>query len=127
MGYKKTIKKMQYIYGTSNIDWMGYEITENNPLTFHHIQKRINGGKTCIRNGALLSVDAHNKLNIIEYICPKLYEEYEFWFELINDMQCAPTFEIITIMKSLRIRTEQELNNYYNNRKNEYFLRLKKY
>lgn len=124
MGYKKTILKMQNIYGETNVDWMGYEITEENPLTYHHIKKRNDGGLTNIRNGALLSKEAHNKLNIIEYICPELYEEYEFWFELINDMKCTPTFEILQIMKSLKIRTEQVLENFYNSRKNQYTLRL---
>ena len=45
-------------------------------LTYHHnIEKRCEGGKETIRNGALLNIEAHGFLNKIEQKKPELYND----------------------------------------------------
>ena len=46
---------MKEIYNTYNKDWMGFKITEENPLTYHRIIKEEDGGNKTIDNGALLT------------------------------------------------------------------------
>ena len=45
---------------------MHFKITEENPLTYHHIKKKEEGGKKTIENGALLTADAQSYLHYIE-------------------------------------------------------------
>ena len=76
-----------------NIDWMGYLITENNPLTFHHIIKKADGGEMSVENGALLTQDAHNELNVIEQKYPSTYIELNKLFAELNISGKPPTEE----------------------------------
>lgn len=57
--------------------WLNFKVTEDNPLTYHHIKE---DGKTDLENGALLSIDGHYNLNRI-YGTPE-YEEINRLFQL---------------------------------------------
>ncbi len=110
MSSKRTLQSMIKIYSLQCYDWMGYPITRDNPITFHHIQKAADNGELTIENGAIITRFAHTMLHKLEKVNPSLYEEYNYMFKIINDMNCPPTFEIIQIMAALRIRLEQTLN-----------------
>lgn len=104
MKHSVLIDEMYKIYGKPTIDWMGFEVTESNNITYHHIVEVRNGGKATIENGALLTKKAHKKLNQIQDSDPELYQEYQDWFRTINDMKCPPTPEIMEIMMYLKKR-----------------------
>ena len=104
MKNKEILSKMFKIYGNPSIDWMGFRVTENNPITFHHIIEERNGGKGNIHNGALLTNYAHQELHKLEISDKELYDEYQYWFKVINDMKCPPTKEIKNIMRHLKLR-----------------------
>lgn len=111
MRNKSVLTLMFNIYGKPKIDWMGYGVTPDNTLTYHHIIKVEDGGDASIENGAILTSRAHSRLHSIEVLDPKLYEEYQYWFRLINDMQCPPTFEVMQIMYNLKDRLEYDISN----------------
>ena len=104
MKNKDILYEMINIYGINKIDWMGWEITSTNKLTYHHIIEKRNGGEESVQNGALLTRKAHQALHQAEVYNPDLYNEYQYWFRIINDMMCPPTEEIMEIMRSLRAR-----------------------
>ena len=109
MNNKEVLNQMIEIYGPLEIDWMGYKITGSNRLTYHHITERRKGGKSEISNGALLGKKSHDKLHRIEESHKELYDEYQYWFRIINDMKCHPTSEIMAIMEKLKGRLESAL------------------
>ena len=59
---------MLKIYRTKKVDWMGFAVTKNCPLTRHHIFKRVYGGENNISNYALLIQKSHELLHKLEKI-----------------------------------------------------------
>ena len=104
MKNKDVLEKMFKIFGYPTVDWMGFRVTEENPITFHHIVEERNGGKGNIHNGALLTNYAHQALHKLEISDKGLYDEYQYWFKVINDMKCPPTKEIMRTMRHLKLR-----------------------
>ncbi len=105
------IKEMFEIYGTPSVDWMGFSVKEICPgfydITLHHINEARNGGKRRIENLAMLTNKAHEKLHMLERHDKSLYDEYEYWFRIINDMQCPPTKEVMDNIYQLKERLEK--------------------
>ena len=90
------------VYRPNGRDWMLYKVTKDNPYTFHHINERRNGGKYEIGNGALLTHNAHELLNVME---KEDIELYEMWQDLFRDIAVTkdkPTKEHTDRMKELR-------------------------
>ena len=55
------------IYKTNMIfDWMNDEIINPDEITYHHINKKCDGGKLTFENGAVLTKKSHTFLNILE-------------------------------------------------------------
>ena len=77
----------------SNLDWLNYRIVRKSDLTFHHIQKRCDGGKEVIENGALLLPVPHQYLHLIEYRDKDIYIAINKIFEYINRQKHEPTEE----------------------------------
>ena len=90
---KNVTRELIKMYGPVDLDWMNYRVTTQNALTFHHIQKREEGGKETLDNGALLTIIGHRYLHIIEYKEIKIYITLTKMFELINKQKHAPTQE----------------------------------
>ena len=82
---RDVLDDMIEIYQPKGIDWMGYKLTEENPYTFHHIKEKRYGGKEEVKNGAILTKDAHAYLNYLDQYCPEAYQEYQKIFRYIND------------------------------------------
>lgn len=108
------IIEMFKIYGKPTVDWMGFKVTKKNHLTYHHIKEERNGGPETIENGALLTIKAHQLLHQLERTNKEEYDDYQYWFRIINDMKQAPTEEVMGIMYSKRkkllndIKTKQK-------------------
>lgn len=78
------VVKMLDIYGSDDLDWMSYQITKKNILTFHHIIPVSEGGLAIIENGALITKVAHKNLNILEYKDIHLFDAWNQLFIEIN-------------------------------------------
>jgi hypothetical protein len=97
----KITKEMLHIYKPiSNLDWMNYKLVRNQ-LTFHHIEKRENGGKKDILNGALLMPTPHQYLHLIECKDIKTYIALNKIFKVINNQLSEPNQEQREIIEYL--------------------------
>lgn len=83
------------IYKPGDRCWLDYQITKDNPLTFHHIIPERNGfeGKTIITNMALLTKKAHSKFNLIERKNPIIAKQLNREFKILNESMLPPTDE----------------------------------
>ena len=73
-GMKPVTKLMITEYAMKSVDWMGYTLMRGDMFTYHHIEKRENGGKVTVENGAILcGKTGHPYLHIIEHIDPDMY------------------------------------------------------
>lgn len=89
------------IYKPLDLDWLNFKITRENPITYHHIDKREFGGKKTIDNGALLTRTSHQYLHLIESKEDKLYYAINQLLKLINKQKTPPTQEQRQIMDYL--------------------------
>lgn len=99
---KLLIVKMIEIYKPVDFDWMGYKITRNNPLTFHHIVEESKGGLAVIENGALITKSGHQLLNKIYRVDREVYNDWNLLFKLINQSMTSPTEEMMGEAKILK-------------------------
>lgn len=88
---KEVLAKMIQIYQPRGIDWMDYRMTKSNPYTFHHIKEKRNGGKYEIRNGAIITKNAHIYLNHLDTYYHKIYMELNYMFKQLNMTMKPPT------------------------------------
>ena len=89
------------IYKPLDLDWLNFKITRENPITYHHIDKRELGGKKTIDNGALLTRTSHQYLHLIESKEDKLYYAINQLLKLINKQKTPPSQEQRQIMDFL--------------------------
>lgn len=92
---KEDLKQMVNIYKPNGIDWMGFEVSENNPYTFHHIKEKHKGGKREISNGAILTKKSHALLNTLCVYYPDAYNDYQELFKRINSSRAPISDEFI--------------------------------
>lgn len=81
---KKIVVNMIRIYQIRDRDWMSFKICSSRSLTYHHIIKVEDGGKTIVNNGAILTKKAHDFLHCIEHNEFKIYSEINDLFHIIN-------------------------------------------
>jgi hypothetical protein len=97
----KITREMLHIYKPiSNLDWMNYKLVKNQ-VTFHHIEKREDGGKKIIENGALLMPISHQYLHLIEFKDIKTYHAINKLFKIINNQMTEPNQEQREIIEYL--------------------------
>ena len=122
---KKVMKQMKEIYYPDDkayIDWMGYEINEENYPTYHHIEKREDlkrNGESIdptIENGAYLGNLSHSTLHYIETIDKELYYSWNHLFLIINKMRCYPIDDVLKMINNLQKLSEDAINK-HNNKK----------
>lgn len=89
----KIKQEMLKIYKpVSHLDWMNYKLVKTE-VTYHHIQKACDSGKTTIENGALLMPIAHQYLHLIENIEIEAYVRLNEIFKVVNEQRHEPTPE----------------------------------
>lgn len=108
----QTLFRITKIYKVKERDWMNYKITDDNKLTYHHIKERRNGGYKTINNGAPLTSNAHQYLNIIESKDMRLYTALNTMFELINKEGRPITSQQRMIIEEILTYFENNENNY---------------
>lgn len=98
---KRITREMLKIYKPySNMDWMNYRLVKRD-MTFHHIEKKADGGKPLLTNGALLMPIAHQYLHLIECKDIRTYEAINRIFRIVNDQEHEPTREQREIVEYL--------------------------
>lgn len=98
---KQITKEMLKIYKPiSNLDWLNYKLVKKN-ITFHHIQKKEDGGKQVIDNGALLMPISHQYLHLIEYKDIETYIALNKIFKIVNNQLTEPNKEQRKIIEYL--------------------------
>ena len=103
-GMKPVTKLMITEYAMKNVDWMGYTLMRGDMFTYHHIEKRENGGKITIENGAILcGKTAHPYLHIIEHIDPDMYQYINGILVSINRIRHIDVHLLEEIDRTLRI------------------------
>lgn len=105
MKNSEALIEMLLIFGPLTVDWMGFPITESNPLTFHHIKKKADKGKARVSNGALLGKKSHRILNVLEVHRYEIYQEWNMLFMIINESRRPPNDECRLWIKALKERT----------------------
>ena len=109
---------LEYRQGEKYIDWMGYEIDEDNYPTYHHIEKREELRRhgesidATLENGAYLGSQSHSALHFIETIDKDLYNSWNQLFLLINKMKCYPTDDVLKIINELQKLSEEAIDNH---------------
>lgn len=89
---KITIEMLKIYIPYSNLDWMNYKLIKND-LTYHHIVKKEDKGKTEIANGAILMPVAHQYLHLIECLDIDTYIALNNLFKIVNTQGYEPTRE----------------------------------
>lgn len=89
---KVTIEMLKIYKPMSNLDWMNYKLNKK-IVTYHHCQKRCDGGKRKIDNGALLMPIAHQYLHLIECKDIDTYIAINKIFKYVNQQRYEPTKE----------------------------------
>lgn len=98
---KKVVQDMLKIYKPySSLDWMNYKLVKKN-VTFHHIQKRCDGGRLEINNGGLLMPNSHAYLHLIEFLDLDTYLSLNEIFKDVNSQGYEPEYEQRLIIESL--------------------------
>ncbi len=96
------------IYGITDYDWLSFKITNENPLTNHHIKKDEHGGRRIISNLAPLTKLAHQYLHEIERIDIDAYNTINYLFQVINDSGEAATPSVLELIQKTLLEYEQE-------------------
>ncbi len=95
------LKRLINIYKPDGIDWMNFEYGKNNPYTYHHIQKKEDGGTSEIRNGAILTKKAHVYLHYLETRDKEAYRRLNYMFSFLNNTMSPPTQEYFMIIDEI--------------------------
>lgn len=113
-------KEMIKLYNIDKLCFMGYEATKDNPYTFHHcVVKRCSGGTESIKNGAVLTLNAHEYLNTIEMRDYEIYLYLNILFQKINEQGNKPNLQQYrTINHLLKLFEEQHKNEKFKSGKN---------
>ena len=97
---KTTIEMLKIYKPYSNLDWLNYRLVREQ-ATFHHIEKREDGGKQIITNGAILMPIPHQYLHIIECKDIKTYTTLNKMFKIINNQRYEPNKDQREIIECL--------------------------
>ena len=96
--------KMINLYKVDNYDWMGFEITDNNPLSLYNI----NSGSD-MSDYALLTKNGIEMIDTIKNIDRDLYDEWAFLFSSINYTEYGVLRCHSEVIYELRSESEHKL------------------
>ena len=118
---KKALKLIVSKYAVEEYDWMRFKITEDNPLTYHHLKKKEHGGDLSVENGAPLTREAQCYLHYIEQKDVRTYNKINDILKEINAQGFGPTAKQKKKIELFMIRFEVthiiQLQNHKNQKK----------
>lgn len=88
-------------YCVNGIDFMGYKLQKGEKFTYHHIVKREHGGGKNLKNGAILTKQAHRYLHIVECKDYGTYLAINKVLKLINESKEPPREEYLALIDKL--------------------------
>ena len=109
------MRKIFYPKGKPYIDWMGYQITEDNKPSYHHINKAEDlrhdnlDYNATVDNGAYLGKRSHEILHALEVSHYDLYNTWNDLFKIINKSREYPNDELLEMIYTLKQFTEDIL------------------
>ena len=90
---KEITKQMLRIYKPiSGLDWLNYKL-KRSEVTFHHITKKVDNGRTDLSNGCLLTKDSHAYVHLVECLDIETYLALTQMFRIINNQLSEPNDE----------------------------------
>ena len=113
------VREMLPLYEGTRWDILGYPIRPTkNPLEYHYIEEEIgivNTNKdTLIKTGALLTKEAKSDLNLLKELHPSLYEEINFYLQIINDIEAPLSKDIEHLFSFALERMDEALDSNIN-------------
>lgn len=121
---KIVVREMLKIYQPiSRLDWLNYRLIKGD-VTYHHIQKRTDGGRRTIENGALLMPVAHQYLHLIECRDDETYKKLNEIFKVINEQRCEPSESQRKVIEYL-LREFEDIHRYDKGSKGKLLLQKK--
>lgn len=91
-------------YAMKNVDWMGYKLMKGDMFTYHHIEKREDGGKITLANGAVLcGRTSHPYLHLIEHYDEDRYHYINGILMSINRIKHVDVHLLEEIDRTLRV------------------------
>lgn len=110
----ENLKKMIKLWNVKTMDWLGYDNQER--YSFHHLIKKIDGGKETIDNGAVLHQSSHSYLHTIEFYDLDKYVFLNKILKEINTQRYMPTKEQLKQIKFILLEFQYEYENKYSSR-----------
>lgn len=101
---KAVTKLMIADYAMRDVDWMGYKLMKGDIFTYHHIEKKEDGGKITLANGAILcGKSSHPYLHLIEHYDEDMYHYINGILMSINRIQHIDVHLLEEIDRTLKI------------------------
>ena len=119
------MKNTYYVSAKPDYDFMGYTFRTIDDLSFHHIEKKSDGGLKTIDNGALLTKDlAHPYLHLIEDREFDMYVYINNILREINSQHSQPTYAQLKAVREVLLEFERR---HYHDRNShgEYLIKQK--
>lgn len=107
---KLELLRLKKIFRPKDRDWLGFKITHNNPLTYHHLFKQIYGNweeldiKYQLHNGSLLTKNAHKYIHLLESIDHDKFVALTELMRQLNQSMTPPDEEYYEKVKKIRNR-----------------------
>lgn len=97
---------MKKIWRMEEMDWLGYKNEER--YSFHHIQKKCDGGEQRINNGAVLHISSHQYLHTIENYDLDKYIFLNTILKAINEQREMPSIKQLKQMRYVLLEFQNE-------------------
>lgn len=97
------------IWDMNSVDWLGYDNLER--YSFHHLQKKCNGGKQEISNGSVLHLSSHSYLHTIEYYDLDKYLFLNKILKDVNNQKYMTTKEQLQQIRYVLLEFQREYEN----------------
>lgn len=119
------LRLMLKIWEMNSMDWLGYDNLDR--YSFHHLQKKCDGGKQIICNGAVLHQNSHSYLHTIEHYDLDKYIFLNTILKQINNQKYMPTKDQLQQIRYVLLEFQKEYENKRSSRdkpiiKKEYIL-----
>ena len=100
------LRIMIKIWNVDTTDWLGYNNLER--YSFHHLQKKSDGGKKIISNGAVLHQSSHTYLHTIEHYDLDKYIYLNKILKDVNNQKMMTTKEQLEQIRYVLLEFQNE-------------------
>lgn len=109
MRENKIRNDMINVWGMENVDWMGYELGENEIFSYHHLVPKRKGGKESINNGSILGdKSSHPYIHLIEMVDYEMFKYITNMLYNINNQREMPSKQQLLAIRGVLEQFERE-------------------